>query len=103
MMRSLALLTACSLFACASVPRPDSDIMIVNAAGNKRCGFNLLRDYGSDGHLLPGAKMFCRPNATVQELNKATVIDSSTGFPDGLARLKTYIKLLREEYENRCK
>lgn len=103
MKQFLSLWMVFSLAACATIRRPDTDVMIINAPGNKRCGYNLLRDYGDDGRLLPNAKMFCRPNASVKDLNKAMVVDSPTGFEDGLARLKAYIKLLREEYENRCK
>lgn len=101
-MRLAALLMAFSLVSCATIQRPDVDLMIVNAPGNKRCGYNMLRDYDQDGRLKPDAKMFCRPNSSVRDLNKATVLDSEAGFPEALARMKAYVKTLREEYEKRC-
>lgn len=90
------------LVGCGTLPRPDVDLMVVNAPGNKRCGYNMLRDYDADGHLKPGVKMFCRPNASIKDLNKSTVLDSEAGFPDALARMKAYIKIMREEFEKRC-
>ena len=99
---SLSLLMAFSLFACASIQRPDIDLMIINAPGNKRCGYNFERDYGDDGRLKSGAKMFCRPNKLVSDLNKGLYIDSKDGPEEGIARLKAYIKTLREEGEKHC-
>jgi hypothetical protein len=61
----------------------------------------LKRDYRDDGTLKPGAVPVYRPNLTVEDLNKGLFIDSASGPEDGLARLKAYIKKLREAAE--CK
>lgn len=103
-MRLKALLTVSSialLSSCATIKKPNVDLMIVNAPGNKRCGYNLERDYDNSGRIKPGAKQTCRPNSSVRDLNKAMVVDSPTGFEDGLAALKAYIRQLREEYERK--
>lgn len=101
-MRHVLLLMAFSLVGCATVQRPNIEAMIVNAPGKKRCGYNLLNDYDDDGRIKPGAKMICRPNASVKDLNKAFLIDSEEGFTAAIAKLKAYIKNLREEAERKC-
>lgn len=98
-----ALLIAGSLAGCG-VPRPDADLCIVNAPNLNRKCYNLKRDYDDDGSLKPGAVPTYRANATVQDLNKALLIDSPfdaehpnpTHFEDGIARMKAWVKELRE-------
>src|SRR5687768_7623046 len=101
-MRLATLLMAFSLVGCAAIQRPDVDLMIVNAPGKKRCGYNMLRDYDANGQLKPGVQMHCRPNSSVKDLNKATLLDSDEGFTKALSRMKAYIRTMREEYEKRC-
>lgn len=72
----------------------------MNAPAESRRCYNLKDDYTDDGDLKPGAQAKTRLNKTISDLNKATVIDSPTGFEDGLAGIKTYIRQLREEYAN---
>lgn len=94
------LLIAGSLSACG-IPRPNADLCIVNAPNLNRKCYNLKRDYRDDGTLKPGAVPTYRPNATIEDLNKALVLDSPDGFEDGIARMKAYVKKLREAAE--CK
>lgn len=96
MMRAIRLLAACSLLVSCGVPRPNTDVCIVNGPNLNRKCYNLAADYNDDGTLKKGAVATYRPNKTVQDLSKAMVIDSPTGFEDGLAELKTYIKRLRD-------
>lgn len=84
-----------SLAACG-IPRPDADLCIVNAPNKNRKCYNLKRDYRDDGTLRPGAIPTYRPNPTVEELNKSLIIDSADGPEEGIARVKAWIKKLRE-------
>lgn len=80
----------CTLSSGCGVPRPDTDLCVVNAeAGHQTC-FNLLKDYDSKGQFKPGTKPHFKPAATVADLNKNICTD-----PDGWANLKIYIKQLR--------
>jgi hypothetical protein len=89
-------------FSGCAVQRPNADVCIVNApAGNRKC-YNLSRDYDDNGMLIPGHAATYRVNTTVKDLNKAAIIDSPTGFTDGLAALKAYIAEMRKEYQNNC-
>lgn len=95
----ILLLAVCSLYSCA-VQRPNVDLCIVNApAANRKC-YNMHDDYNNDGTLKAGAVAKYRDNKDVSDLSKALVIDSPTGYEDGLAAIKTYIKQLRTHYEN---
>ena len=92
-MRQMMLLIIFSL-GCANIPKPDTNLCIVNAlAHNQKC-YNLLRDYDDDGRLFATAKPLYKPANTIEDLNKNACTD-----PDGLANLKAFIKLLREEYK----
>lgn len=103
-MKALAILLAVfSLFSCASIKRPDIDVCIVNAPGKKINCYNLEKDYQDDGQLKPGAKFHTRVAASIQDLNKHLVFTSDTGPENAIAKLKAYIKNLREAYENECK
>ena len=102
-MRPIKLLMACSfLSACGGVTRPDIDLCIVNGPNLNRKCYNMARDYNDDGTLKASAKPVYRANKTVMDLSKAFVLDSPTGFEDGLVGMKTYIKELRNHYAN-CK
>lgn len=110
----LILLLIVGSSACG-VPRPNADVCIVIAPPEdpeyprKRKCYNLERDYNDDGTLKAGAKPVYRPNEKIEDLNKALVIDSPydaqnpnpNHFEDGIARIKAWIKKLREAYENK--
>lgn len=89
---------AFSFFGCASKP---IQACIINAPNQNRECFDLSSDYNDDGTLKASAIPVYKPNAMIQDLNKALIIDSPTGFEDGLANLKAYIKDLRDAY-NQC-
>jgi hypothetical protein len=95
----LMLLFASLATGCAGVPKPKAYVCVVNAPAQNRKCYNLETDYDENGNRKPEAKAIYRSNVTIDDLNKAMVIDSATGFEDGLAELKAYIKLLREAYE----
>lgn len=95
----IALWAVFSFTSCAA-QRPNSDVCIVNAPNKNRKCYNLATQYDENGALKPGAVATYRANATIVDLNKALVIDSPTGFEDGLAALKIYIKELRDHYAN---
>lgn len=94
--RLLILLWAAGSLSACGIPRPDADLCIVNAPNQNRKCYNLKRDYNADGSLRPGAKPTYRPNATIEDLNKSLVLDSPDGFPEGIARMKAWVRKLRE-------
>jgi hypothetical protein len=81
--------------------RPYTDVCIVNAPAKNRKCYNLNTDYDSDGNLKKTAKPVYHDNATIDDLNKATVLDSpyqpgeEFHFENGLERMKVYIRKLR--------
>lgn len=103
-MRQTMLLVVCSLFiGCAS--RPDIYHCIINAPNENRKCYHAERDYDDDGYLKPGAVAVYRQNKTIQDLNKAYVIDSDDKehpFETALERAKAYGKNVREELQE-CK
>lgn len=99
----IALWMVFSLSGCATIRAPDTDLCIVNAPAKKRKCYNLAMDYQSDGRLKPTAKPVYRPVEKIEDLNKFLVVDSPTGTEDGQARLKAYIRALREEYQRGCR
>lgn len=110
----LILLLIAGSAACG-VPRPDADVCIVIAPPEdaeyprqRKC-YNLAKDYNDDGTLKAEAKPVYRPNPKIEDLNKAMLVDSPhdadnpnpAHFEDGIARIKAWIKKLREAYENK--
>lgn len=91
------ILTAFSVFIGCSIPRPDTELCVVNAPMNQMKCYNVRDDYDDKGFLLPNATPLYRPAFTVDDLNKYTVMDIASW-----ANMKAYIKKMREEYEN-CK
>ncbi len=81
---SLLLLAGCG------VPRPDTELCIVNLPAKHLTCYNMSRDYGQDGQLLPGVRAHFMP---IPSLNKYLVID-----PTSLGHLKAYLQILREEH-----
>lgn len=74
------------------VPRPNTDLCVVNApAGHQKC-YNMNRDYDSNGQLLPNAVPSFKPAVVVEHLNKNICID-----PDGWANLKAYISVVKDK------
>ncbi len=104
MTRLLTLLLIAGSFSACGIDPPDADLCIVNAPNKNRKCYNLKNDYLEDGTLKPDAVAVYRPNATVEDLNKSLVLDSPytvnnpnpTHFEDGIARVKAYVKKLRE-------
>lgn len=105
----MTLWISCSLLqGCATLKKPDVDIMLVNAASKKRCGYNLRNDYDDSGNLKAGVKPVCRKNESLADLNKAVLFDKDPAgnvhhFEDALAEMKAWIKNLREAYDRDCK
>lgn len=106
-MRSTKLLILLSIIgsACScGVSRPDADLCVVNAPNKNRKCYNLKNDYNDDGSLKAGAKPVYRPNLTVEDLNKALVLDSPYDdqnpnpghFEDGISRMKAWVRKLRD-------
>ncbi len=89
----ILLLTALELclVSCSTVPRPDTDIGVVNAIDHHVKSYNLSTDYDDQGNLLPSAVPKYRPALTVDDLNKNICTD-----PQGWANLKAYIRELRD-------
>jgi hypothetical protein len=103
-MKSKKLLIALSLAFSGCVSRPNTDLCVINAAALNRGCYNMHEDFNADGSLKSGAVMKIRPNATIQDLDKAVIVDgpdAQNGFEEGWARLKAYLKKL--EIENSSK
>lgn len=96
----IRLWAACNLLtACGGVASPHILVCIVNAPANNRKCYQVDKDYNPDGTLKAGAVPIIRPNASIEDLNKAFTIDSvdaespaSNGFVDALAGAKTWVK-----------
>ncbi len=84
-------------FACASIPRPDTDMCVVNAPMKHQKCYNLNRDYDSSGNLNAGAVPTYKPAVVVEDLNKNITTDA-----DGWAHLKAYIRELRRKAGESC-
>lgn len=99
-MRLMMLFLVSSLISgCAGISKPAAYGCIVNAPAKNRKCYSFKTDFNDDGNLKPTAKPVYRSNETIEDLNKAFVLDSDTGFEDGLARVKTTIRDAREEYQ----
>lgn len=111
MKKSIKLLMTLSLVfsACSAIPKPAIDGCIINAPNENRKCYNFATDFNDDGSLKAGAVPKYHVNATVNDLNKAFILDSDyddsnvppNHYEDALAALKAYIKQLRTEYD-RC-
>lgn len=106
-MRSRILLVlAFSLSGCATIRRPEIQVCQVIAAEdtvNPRLGCYAFKDFGDDGNVKPGTKPIFHPLQDLRSLNKYMTFYSDAGPTDAIAKLKAYIKKLREEYDNGCK
>ena len=97
------LLSICSLLfvACAGGPqRPDTNIyqIIVSDDGMEAYGYNMLRDYDSEGNLKPDAKPVVIPLSSLKDLRKWYGTD-----PTGMKNLKVYLKDVRNYAKEHCK
>lgn len=90
-MRLLMFWMAFNLIGCG-LSQPDTNICIVNAPNKNRKCYNLKNDYDSAGHLKANAVPQYRANATIDDLNKAFIIDPIVPANNqGLANLKAWI------------
>lgn len=107
-MRLIPLLVVFSLSGCAAISRPAVDVGIVNAPAKHVKAYNLKNDYDADGHIIPGHAPTFYPAEKIEDLNKWLCVsmrdDKGVAQPEqAQALLKSYIKLLREEFEKGCK
>lgn len=99
-MTRLTVFSFILLGACA-IPRPRTELCIVNApAAHSKC-YWMDTDYDQNGNLLPGAVAHLLPARTVSDLNKAMMIPFAPSG-QGIANFKAYVNKLKEEYETRC-
>lgn len=87
-----------SLFSagCAGIPRPDTNLCIVNAMeAHKKC-YNMKRDYTANGTLKAEAEPSYTIIEDIKDLDKHLCID-----PDGTAKLKAYLRKLAEKNKER--
>lgn len=97
------LFVAFNLAACGAIPKPNTDLCIVNAPDgttHKRKCYNMATDYDDNGVLLATAKPVYRENARVEDLNKFLVIDSPTGTVDGQSALSAWVQKLRQHFKD---
>lgn len=94
----ILLLTGLEFSACSTVPRPDTNVGVVNAGFHQVKGYNLSTDYDDNGNLNPSAKPFIHPANSVSDLDKNVCTD-----PQGWANLKAYIRMLRDEINSHLK
>lgn len=72
------------------VPRPDTEICVVNVPGGYQKCYNMHDDYDDAGRLKKDATPLLKPVATLDDLNKNICTDI-----DGFTNLKIYINLLK--------
>jgi hypothetical protein len=82
------------LAGCNDVPRPNSNICVLNVGALKKTCQNLLTDYDEDGNLKPDAKpsVTIYPTAEAMLLSLDKSIDTEAA---GWANIKAYIRNLR--------
>lgn len=101
----LALILACVLIGvcvlsagCAdAVKRPDTNALVVNAPKGRLEGYNVLRDYDSNGNRLESAQLIVRPATQLSDINGWTCTD-----PVGLRNVKTSISDTRAYIKKHC-
>ena len=94
-MQRIALLAIFSIiFSGCGIPRPDSDLCVVNAPAKHQKCFNLKTDYSDAGTLLPGSVAKFKTANVVDDLNKNICTD-----PVSWARIKAYIVKLKQHCE----
>lgn len=83
------------IFSAACASAPDTNVMEINVPAMHRIGYNLKRDYDSNGDLLPGVKPIIIPFKDLNDLNKLTCVDQI-----GLSNLKVFLSKAREELKD---
>ena len=68
------------------VPRPDTDLCVLNAQGQYAYCFNLKEDYDSSGRLKKKATPEIRPIISLHDLDKHVFTDAQ-----GFGNLKAYV------------
>lgn len=95
MLRMMLFVSFSLLTIGCGVERPDTNLYVVNAPFEQAKGYNLKRDYDSEGNLKPGAKAIVIKVNSHYDLNKFVCTD-----PTGFANLKAYLQKMREAYRN---
>jgi hypothetical protein len=95
-MRLILLSIIFELGSCG-IPRPDTDLCVVNVGGGHQKCYNLKKDYDDEGNRDPSAKPTYKPVTKIEDLDKLICTDA-----DGFASLKAYINSVKEEFK-KCK
>lgn len=97
-MRLTTFLIAFSLMGCAHIiSNPDSNLYIVQAPDKKIRGYNLKRDYDSDGNRKPDAKPIEYHVERIEQLDKWACSD-----PVSFERMQTAARDVRDYVKNNC-
>lgn len=102
----LVLAGSLALPGCASIAKPKIEVCELIAAEdtvNPRLGCYHFKDFKDDGNIKPGIKPHFYAIPNLKALNKYFTVTSEAGPVAALARLKAYVKKLREEADNGCK
>lgn len=87
------LITSSILFTGCGVPRPDTNICVLNTDLLYKYCFNMKNDYDSGGHLkksaVPMKRLYSSKDAMMLDLNKNIATDV-----DGFGNLKSYVSEL---------
>lgn len=87
----LFILGGCS----QAIKRPDSNILIINAAALHLKGYNILKDYDSNGNLLADAVPIIYPVTSLKDINGWACTDPQKGLPNiktSLSDARAYIR-----------
>lgn len=97
-----AILSAAAGSSCSHITRPDIDVCQVNAPGKKLSCYR-FKDFLANGNIKAGTQPHFRPAPDVDALNKHLIFASDNGPMDAIAKIKAYVRKLRESYESECK
>jgi hypothetical protein len=90
------LITSSLLFTGCGVPRPDTNLCVLNTELLYKYCYNMKNDYDDNGHLNKNAhpvkKLYPSKEAMMVDLHKNIAVD-----PDGFGNLKAYVsELIRQ-------